>query len=258
MNAITGRGAPQHFSRAGRPLVWAHRGASRAAPENTLSAFQLAVRMGADGIELDAQRCATGEVVVLHDESLARTTGYAALVTQTPWATISTLDAGARFSKDFRGEPVPLLSDVFAAMPPSFLINVELKCDHADDRGLTKACVVIVKAARAEKRVLFSSFNPMCLWRARRLAPEVPRALLFERDSSFPLRRALAAPALGAISLHPEDVLATPEAVRRWRKRGYLVAPWTVDDPDRAELLHGDGATGIITNVPDVMVARFA
>ncbi|HEX9573860.1 MAG TPA: glycerophosphodiester phosphodiesterase family protein, partial [Myxococcales bacterium] len=67
-----------------------------------------------------------------------------------------------------------------------------------------------------------------------------------------------AAPALGAVSLHPEDVLATPAAIRSWRRRGYLVAPWTVDDPDRAQALREAGAAGIITNVPDLMLARLA
>lgn len=256
MNASTGRASPQQFSRAGRPLVWAHRGASRAAPENTLAAFRLAAEVGADGIELDAQRCATGEVVVLHDESLGRTTGHAALLVETPWSTVRTLDAGARFSEKFRGERVPLLAEVLAQTPATLLVNVELKCDRADDRGLTAAAVAVVREARAEERVLFSSFNPLCLWRARALAPEVPRALLFEQDSSFPLRHALAAPALGAVSLHPEDVLATPAAIRSWRRRGYLVAPWTVDDPDRAQALGEAGATGIFTNVPDLMLAR--
>src|SRR5207253_2334842 len=99
VNASTGRASPQQFSRAGRPLVWAHRGASCAAPENTLAAFRLAAELGADGVELDAQRCATGEVVVLHDESLGRTTGHAALLPETPWSTVRTLDAGARFSE---------------------------------------------------------------------------------------------------------------------------------------------------------------
>lgn len=258
MNATTGRASPQQFSRSGRPLVWAHRGASRAAPENTLAAFRLAAELGADGIELDAQRCATGEVVVLHDESLGRTTGHASLLSETPWSTVRTLDAGARFSERFRGERVPLLAEVLAETPGTLLVNVELKCDRADDRGLTAAAVAVVREAGAEGRVLFSSFNPFCLWRARALAPEVQRALLFERDSSFPMRHALAAPALGAVSLHPEDVLATPAAVRSWRRRGYLVAPWTVDDPERAQALQDAGATGIITNVPDVMLARFA
>ena len=257
MNASTGAAAPHPFSRPGRPLVWAHRGASRAAPENTLAAFRLAAKLGADGVELDAQRCATGEVVVLHDESLGRTTGYAALLAETPLSRLRTLDAGARFSDAFRGERVPLLEEVLSGTPASLLVNVELKCDRADDRGLTAAAVAVVREQRAEGRVLFSSFNPLCLFRARRLAPEVPRALLFERDSSFALRHALAAPALGAVALHPENVLATPAAMRSWRRRGYLVAPWTVDDPDRAQALREAGAAGIITNVPDLMLARF-
>ena len=237
--------------------MWAHRGASRAAPENTLAAFRLAAELGADGIELDAQRCATGEVVVLHDESLGRTTGYPALLAETPLSKLRTLDAGTRFSEQFRGERVPLLSEVLSETPRTLLVNVELKCDRTDDRGLTAAAVAVVREQRAEERVLFSSFNPICLWRARLLAPRVPRALLFERDSSFALRHALAAPALGAVALHPEDVLATAAAVRTWRRRGYRVAPWTVDDPVRAQALHEAGATGIITNVPDVIVARF-
>ena len=239
MNATTGRAAPQQFSRPGRPLVWAHRGASRAAPENTLVAFRLAAEMGADGIEL------------------GRTTGYAALLSETPWSTVRTLDAGARFSEKFLGERVPLLAEVLAGTPAKLLVNVELKCDLADDRGLTAATVAVVHEARAEGRVLFSSFNPGCLWRARRLAPEVPRALLFERNSSFPLRHALAAPLLGPVALHPEDVLATPLAIRWWRLRGDLVSPWTVDDPDRAQSLFATGATGIFTNLPDAMLKRF-
>jgi glycerophosphoryl diester phosphodiesterase len=256
VDANTAGGAPHPFARPDRPLVWAHRGASAAAPENTLAAFRLAAQLGADGIELDAQRCASGEVVVLHDESLGRTTGYAALLAETPWSKVRTLDAGARFADEFDGERVPLLAEVLSETPPTLLVNVELKCDRADDRGLTAAAIAVVHEARAEDRVLLSSFNPLCLWRARALAPELPRALLFDRDSSFPLRHALYAPALAAAALHPEDVLATPAAVRSWRRRGYLVSAWTVDDPDRAQALRDAGATGIITNVPDVILRR--
>src|SRR5438105_9981134 len=122
---------PASFLRAGRPLVWGHRGASFDAPENTLAAFELVQKQGADGVELDAQRCASGEVVVLHDESLGRTTGFAGLLVETPYSLVRTLDAGARKHERFRGERIPLLADVLAAFP--LLINVELKCERADD-----------------------------------------------------------------------------------------------------------------------------
>jgi glycerophosphoryl diester phosphodiesterase len=246
---------PSGFMRAGRPLIWGHRGASFEAPENTLAAFELAKRQGADGVELDAQRCGSGEVVVLHDESLGRTTGFAGLIAETPWEVVRTLDAGARKADRFRGERVPLLAEVLAAFP--LLVNIELKCERIGDRGLTAEVVRIVREARAEERVLLSSFNPTCLWRARALAADIPRALLFESEQKWWLRRALLAPLLGAHALHPEHVLATPERVRRWRRRGYSVACWTVDDPALAARLVESGVSGIITNRPDVMRARW-
>ena len=247
---------PAAFSRPGRPIIWGHRGASWDAPENTLAAFRLAQSQGADGVELDAQRCASGEVVVLHDESLGRTTGFAGLITQTPWSTVRTLDAGSRKAAQFAGERVPLLAEVLESFP--LLVNIELKCDRADDRGLTAEVVRIVRKARAEERVLLSSFNPFCLMRARSAAPEMVRALLFEEDQEWPLRNAIAAPALGVKALHPEHVLASPANVARWRRRGYSIGCWTVDDADRADQLFKSGVSGIITNRPAVMRARWS
>jgi glycerophosphoryl diester phosphodiesterase len=246
---------PAHFACGNRPLVYGHRGASAEAPENTLAAFQLALRQGADGVELDAQRCASGEVVVVHDESLLRTTGHDALVTRTPWSLLRGLDAGAWKADRFRGEGVPLLAEVLEAFPR--LINVELKCETADDGGLTEEVVRIVGEAGAADRVLLSSFNPLCLWRARLHAPRIARALLFERDQRWVLRSGISAPVVGALALHPEHVLATPERVSRWRKRGYSVACWTVDDPGAADRLYRSGVGALITNRPALLRASF-
>jgi len=246
---------PAHFNLDGRPLIWGHRGASGDAPENTLAAFSLALEQDADGVELDAQRCASGEVVVLHDDSLLRTTGFAAPVTHASWSVIRTLDAGSWKSERFRGERVPLLAEVLEVFPR--LVNVELKCDLMDDGGLTSEVVRVVRAAKAEGRVLLSSFNPACLWRARITAPRIPRALLFEQEQRWPLRSALFAPMLAVDALHPEHVLATPERVGRWRRRRYSLACWTVDDPDAAARLHASGVGGIITNRPARVRARW-
>jgi glycerophosphoryl diester phosphodiesterase len=246
---------PARFSRAERPLIWGHRGASFEAPENTLAAFELARVQGADGVELDAQRCSSGEVVVLHDESLGRTTGFAGLITETPYSLVRTLDAGARKHPRFRGERVPLLAEVLDSFP--LLINVELKCERADDRGLTAEVLRLLREARAEERVLISSFNPYCLWRARRLAPGIPRALLFEAEQEWYLRSGLTAPALAVSALHPEHVLATKERVARWHRRGYSVGCWTVDDTEAAARLWEIGVSAIITNRPDRMRARW-
>lgn len=246
---------PAHFIRDERPAIWAHRGASAEAPENTLAAFALALAQGADGVELDAQRCASGEVVVIHDDSLARTTGRPGLVVDTPWAVLRTLDASSWKGAGFRGERVPLLAEVLEAFPR--LVNVELKCDRADDGGLTAEVVRVVVAAGAQERVLLSSFNPLCLWRARLLAPGIPRALLFESEQRWVVRSALAAPLVGARALHPERVLATPERISRWARRGYSVGCWTVDDPEEAARLHRGGVSGIITNRPALLLGRW-
>jgi len=178
------------------------------------------------------------------------------LVSETPWETIRALDAGARFDARFAGERVPLLEDALSAT--SLLVNVELKSERRDDRGLTSAVLRAVRRTASASRVLLSSFNPFCLLRARAEEPSLPRALLFEREGGFVLRRALSAPALGVVALHPQDELATERAVARWRRRGYAVSPWTVDDPLRALALHRAGATGIITNVPDRLLEAFA
>ena len=220
-----------------------------------MEAFALAARMGADGVELDVQRCGSGEVVVLHDESLGRTTGHAALLAETPWSVVRALDAGTRKAPRFAGARVPLLAEVLA--DSEGLLNIELKCERSDDRGLTAEVLRLIADASAVGRVLLSSFNPRCLWRARALAPRIARALLFEEDAAWPLRHAVAAPALGVLVLHPQVSLATPAKVAHWRRRGYSVGVWTVDDVDRASALWSSGVTGIITNRPDRMRARW-
>lgn len=245
------------FLRSARPTVWGHRGASRDAPENTLAAFELAARQGADGIELDAQRCASGEVVVFHDAALGRTTGHPGLLEETDWQELRALDAGARKDPRFAGERIPLLAEVLAQTPATLLVNVELKCERTDDRGLTAEVIRVIDGARARDRVLLSSFNPLCLVRARALAPALPRALLFEEDAGFLLRGGKTAPLLGVQALHPQARLAAPAAVRSWRRRGYSVACWTVDDLALAVQLFRDGVSGIITNAPGDLRDRF-
>jgi len=244
------------FARSDRPLIWAHRGASREAPENTLAAFTLAASQGADGIELDAQLCASGEVVVFHDTSLARVSGTPGLLAEAPWAALQKLDLGARKGARWAGERIPLLAEVLAGTPRSLLVNIELKCERPDDRGLTAEVLRVVRDTQSEERVLLSSFNPLCLARARSLRPTLPRALLFEPDAAWPLRSAASAPFLGLTALHPGHALATDARVSRWRKR-YTVACWTVDTPALADALWKRGVSGLITNVPAQLLAHF-
>jgi glycerophosphoryl diester phosphodiesterase len=232
---------------AGRPLVLGHRGASADAPENTLAAFRLALEQGADGVELDVWRCATGEVVVHHDEDTRRAAGAALLVPDAPLPALRALDVGAWKGERFRGERIPLLAEVLGALPGA-IVNVELKSRGRDVR-LAAAAARVLRASGAQGRVIVSSFDWRLVVAFRVAAPEIPVGLLFERASA---RRwlPLAVPLLGASAVHPERTLAPPERVRRWAARGLAVTVWTVDDAEEARRLAAAGATALVTNVP--------
>jgi glycerophosphoryl diester phosphodiesterase len=232
---------------AGRPRVIAHRGASADAPENTLAAFRLAREQGADGVELDVMRCASGEVVVFHDDDLQRLGGRPAEVRESSYAALRTIDLGG-------GERIPLLEEVLAALGP-LLCNVELKSaprwrGRLVDDGLAEAVAGLVFRAGAQDRVLVSSFDPLLLGRFRLQAPRVATGLLFAHDQARPYREAWAASLVRPAALHPERTLVDARAVRRWHARGLMVNVWTVDDAAEVRLLSALGVDGIITNRP--------
>jgi glycerophosphoryl diester phosphodiesterase len=231
---------------AGQPLVLAHRGASAVALENTVEAFARARADGADGVELDVLACATGEVVVFHDDDLGRLAGRQERVAD--------LTLGALREVPLRGGGrIPTLEEALEACGPTLLVNVELKAGGVSARRLLALVVGVdaaVARAGAGARVLVSSFSPLAVRLWQRRAPAVRSALLFERDASLPLRRAWAAPWLRPFALHPEAVLCSPARVARWHARGYAVNTWTVDDPSRLRALRDMAVDGIITNDP--------
>jgi glycerophosphoryl diester phosphodiesterase len=231
------------WGRRERPLVIAHRGASADAVENTLAAFGRARRDGADGVELDVMRCATGEVVVFHDDDLQRLGKRAGLTRSLPYDELRAIDLGG-------GERIPLLDEVLETIGP-LLVNVELKSQSrfADD-GLAAAVAAILTRHATGARALVSSFDPWLLGRFRRAAPSVATGLLFAHDQSLPLRRAWSAALLRPTALHPEAVLVDARAVRAWHARGYALNVWTVDDPGELRLLAALGVDGLITNRP--------
>ncbi len=252
----------------GRPLVIAHRGASAEAPENTLAAFRLARAQGADGVELDVMRCASGEVVVFHDDDLSRLAGRDEPTRALTLSALREIDLGG-------GETIPLLDEVLEAIGP-MLINVELTsaprwCSPAAgmgrlnpflrlahrlvDDGLAAAVAEILARHRAEARALVSSFDPLLLLRFRRRAPAVPTGLLFAHDQALPYRRGWAAPIVAPAAVHPEASLVDAAALRRWHARGRAVNVWPVDDPAEIRLLCALGVDGLITNRPKLAQA---
>lgn len=182
---------------ANRPLIIGHRGASADAPENTLAAFAMAADQGADGVELDVRLAADGNVVVMHDATVARTTSGRGAVASLSTEQLRALDAGM-------GQPVPTLDDVFQTFGPTLLYNVELKDTSLFARGLEGAVADRIAAYHLERQVVVSSFNPLAVRRARRvLTRGTMVAVISERRRWHGLARRLVA----AEADHPHHTL---------------------------------------------------
>ncbi len=233
-----------------RPLIIAHRGASAYAPENTLAAFCLAQEQGADAIELDAKLSLDGAVVVIHDQTVDRTTGGKGEVRKLTLGQLKALDAGQFFSSRFAGEPIPTLEEVFEAVGRRLLINVELTNYASPGDGLVDQVVELVRRFGLEERVMFSSFHPLNLMRARSKLPEVPVAIL-----ALPGRAGWWARSAFLRSISPELVNpyysdATGSYIQRQHESGRKVNAWTVNDPADLDRLVKDGVDGLITDDP--------
>jgi glycerophosphoryl diester phosphodiesterase len=248
-NSGTPRDRPSWSDRGrdGHPLIVAHRGASACEPENSLAAFERAARDGADGIELDVLACATGEVVVFHDDDLMRLGARPDRIADLSLAAV-------REVRLTSGAAIPTLQEVFERCG-DLLINVELKASGVGPTGVHAlvdgvATIIDRMGPSLSERVLVSSFHPRVVRVWQRRAPHVRAGLLFERQSSLPLRRAWALPWLRPFSAHPESVLCTAAAVRRWHRRGLRVSVWTVDGAPELRAFARMGVDAIITNDP--------
>jgi glycerophosphoryl diester phosphodiesterase len=237
-------------------LLLAHRGASADAPENTLEAFREAVAQGADGVELDAMVCGSGEVVVCHDEDLLRLAGIDWKVSRTPYRKLRRLDVGTPLG--FAKAQIPLLEAVLEVLPRTVQLNLELKGEEADDRGLCLKVVELVRRHGWEERVLVSSFNPLHLLRVAIAAPTLRRGYLIDPDKRFWLHGMVVAPVVSSHSVHPSAEAITPARVEAWRAAKLELAAWTVDDPEEARRLQRLGVRYCITNRPGALRRELA
>ncbi len=235
-----------------QPLIFAHRGASHDAPENTIAAFSLARSMGADGVELDTSLTRDGIPVVIHDLRVDATTNGSGPVHDFDLKTLKTLDAGSHFGERFRGEPIPTLDEVFEAVGPTRWVNVELKAAGWQSDGLERAALKVIQHHNVAKRVIVSSFNPITLRRFRALAPHIPIGYLYAPDEPFILRSRWLMLGLSYDALHPHYKMITQDFMQRARAEKKQVNTWTVDDPSEMLRLRTLGVNAIITNRPDV------
>lgn len=233
-----------------QPIVFAHRGASAYAPENTLASFELAIQQGADAIELDAKLSADGHAIVIHDLTVNRTTGAEGRVQDMSLAQLRALDAGSTFSTKFHGEKIPLLEEVFEAFGKRTFINVELSNHETPEDHLVETVCMLVKKFNLQKRILFSSFHPRSLRKAAGLLPDVPRGLLANDGFRALWIRSFIFYFGNYQALHPHLWTTSPQQVKRVHRLGRRVHVFTVNEEAHIRKLFRWGVDGIFTDDP--------
>ena len=240
------------------PRIIAHRGGGRFAPENTRAAIRKGHAMGFRGVEFDVMLASDANPVLIHDETLERTTNGSGQVAATPLDVLATLDAGSWFDASFKGEAVPSF-EVAAALCISLDLwaNVEIKpaTGHDEETGRVAALTAIQAWADADQPPLLSSFSTAALKAARTAAPALPRGLLFD---AVPADWHRQLKALGCVSLHCNAARLDERTARAVLKAGYGLAVWTVNDVALAKRLFAWGVDAIFTDRLDLISADFA
>ena len=232
-------------------IILAHRGASGYAPENTLEAFRLAMEMGADGFELDVHLSADGELMVIHDETVNRTTDGTGFVKDLTLAQLKQLDACNGMAA-YRGAKIPTLGEVFDLIKDtSHIVNVEIKTDGIFYPHIEEKCLALEQEKGMEGRILYSSFNHYTIRNMRALAPQSRLGMLYGEVMAEPFDYCKS---IGADFLHPaQNSFQVPGFPEKAARAGLGINLWTVNDEHTMIrcLEHG---TGIITNYPDIAV----
>lgn len=233
-----------------RLLNLAHRGVCREAPENTFAAFRLAEAHGADGIELDVRLCRSGELVVMHDARVNRTTNGRGYVRAKTLDELQRLDAGSYFHQRFAHEPVPTLDEVLRWSRGRLRVNIEIKSMARANMGIEAAVVRLLHRHHMTHHCLISSFNPLVLRRIVRLDERIATALLLDRRlyvrrSELPLSRLT-----GVTGLNIHVRLARERFLLNCESAGLRVMVWGAERREDLERLVQIGVDGIITDEP--------
>lgn len=237
---------------SGRPRVFGHRGAMGYAPENTFASFERAVALGVDAIELDVHLTADGEVVVIHDPLLERTTSGRGLVGEHTLAEIRALDAGASFAGESAGQQVPTLDETLAWARGRCVLDIEIKGGPAPYPGIEARVVDLIRRHDMTDQTIVISFDHPTVARVRALAPEQSTGTLYSCRPIDPVGLARAA---GANAILPFWAYCDAETVEQAHAAGLSVHPWATSEPAAIAALASLGVDSICSNHPDRVVA---
>lgn len=239
-------------------LIFAHRGASGYAPENTLPAFELAADMGADGIEFDVQITSDGKLIIHHDRVLGRTEAASGKLSDWTFADLRALDVGSWYDARFAGTHMPTPTELVEDVGDRLLMNFELINDSLHLNGVGPLLVDLFRRMNLFDRAMISSFNPRALWQVKKLEPRIDIGALWSADMPWMVRSGVVRRLLRPQALHPHHDLVTPELVAAAHARGQRVHTWTVNDAETVRRMKKMGVDMVMGNYPDVMRAGVA
>jgi len=237
----------------GRTWVIAHRGFSGRAPENTVAALREAIAIGADMAEIDVTLTADERVVVIHDETLDRTTDGNGLVAEYGFDEIRGLDAGSWFAPRFAGEKVPTLGEVLDTSKGRILLNVEIKTE-AVDRGISDKVAAAIQERGMTDQVVVSSFSPTALEQMHAIAPEIRTAVLYNPKLHRGEDPAEIVRGVGASAFNIRGSRLKAKMLRSCREHGIPVGVYTVDKPKKMRRWVKKEIDSIFPNHPDQLI----
>lgn len=230
------------------PKVFAHRGGRRWAPENTLIAFQKALDAGCDGIEFDVQRCASGELVVIHDDNLSRTTNGIGLVKDATLPELKRLSAGAWYAKEFASEKIPTLDEVLSLVSGKLILNIEIKNAPVSYPGIEDDLLSLLESYEFQDRLIISSFDHQFMLRLHNMQTGLKLAVLAD---AILIDLKEYAVKLGAKFWHPCWGSLTQSAIEDAHQAGLEVNAWTINEQRDWVSAAKYGLDAIITDDPE-------
>lgn len=229
----------------------AHRGFSGKYPENTMLAFEKAIEAAADGAELDVHFTKDGEIVVIHDERIDRTTDAKGFVVDFTYEELSKFDASAGFAGVYGFNKIPTLREYFELVKPvdGFITNIELKTSENEYPGIEKAVMELIDEFQLEDRIIISSFNHYSVMRAKAVNPRIQCGFL---ESSWIYNFGEYTKTRNVECVHPRFNSLNEESVAEIKSNSIRINTWTVNEEEDVERLYNLGIDAVITNFPDM------
>ncbi|WP_294658183.1 glycerophosphodiester phosphodiesterase [uncultured Fusobacterium sp.] len=229
--------------------IFAHRGYSGKYPENTMIAFKKALECGVDGIELDVQLTKDGEVVIIHDETIDRTTTGKGFVVDYTYEELEKFDASFKF-KDLGFNKIPTLREYFQLVKDYDIVtNVELKTGINEYLGIEEKVWELIKEYNLEKKVIISSFNHFSVMRMKDIAPQLKYGFLSE---DWIIDAGKYTHSHGVQCYHPRFNNLVPDVIKELKKYNLEINTWTVNLEEDMRYLYSNNIDVIITNYPEL------